>query len=568
MKRLYSLLAAAIVGTVASYAQIGTKPDFKFADKSKTPVFAFGEMAKLSTIKLDTNAGKKAKVPRKLPSPTVTEPIYTQPEGTLHDNQYRLSFGCYTDDFGTWFTDVDGQKGAYVEGNDGKVYIHNPFSTYPTNTWLTATKGEGDTLNVDLPQAIYKEEGTDFFGNPMKIIAYATRMTYANNTCTVDDTCQRIKYIMRNDSLLKVDDSSLLGLCDEYGDWYRYGDWTTAMGPMTDQIITPESPETAQPFTVEYTYTDSYMETTERLKKPCSVVFEGDYIYINGLSKNSIDGWIKGRIEGDKVVFDKLQYIGYDKKTGRYIYFSPIYYKSTVDEEGSDVDSIFFCGPLTISYNADAQTFGGDGIMATNYGRNTIYIDNEFESPSFAFWDQKVAAPKDPVFTELYDYNPDDWGTGNFTFRLYNHTDDGTYLDPDKCYYNVFLDGEKYTYEPDEYTNLPYELTDIPYSFTDKWNIFIFGSQRNLYFNGADWTTVGVQCFYRDDDGTEYRSHRVTAKLKNGETGINSVENGINGTVTYHDLSGRKVNAPTSGIYLKTVTAKDGSKKTTKFIAK
>lgn len=115
---------------------------------------------------------------------------------------------------------------------------------------------------------------------------------------------------------------------------------------------------------------------------------------------------------------------------------------------------------------------------------------------------------------------------------------------------------------------MPYNITDIPYTFTDKWNIFIFGTQRNLYFNGADWKTVGVQCFYRDEDGNEYRSHRVTAKLKKDETGIEIVTDDADGSATYFDLSGRTVNKPTHGVYLKTVTGKDGSRHTTKMVVK
>lgn len=568
MKKIYSILAAAAVCAAAN-AQTTTRTQFSNVKKAPATAFSLTGVQKLSSMKLQDNGKQhQASARRKFPTPTVETPIVEQPAGKLHSETYRLSYGFYSDDFGRWFTDVDGQKGVYVEGDDGKVYLKNPLSTYPTNTWLTATRGEGDTLNVDLPQAIYHEEYTDFFGNPAELIAYATRMSYADNACKVDDTSQRIQFVMRNDSLIKVDDNSLLGLCDEYGDWYGYGDWNIAIGPMTEKTIAPDAPETAQPYTVEYSYHDSYTDSDERLRYPCKVVFDGDNVYINGLTTNDVDGWVKGTLKDDKFVFDNQQFIGYDKKYGRYCYFSPIYYKSTVDAEGSAVDSIFIADPIALNFNADEQTLDGEGIIATNFGRNTIYIDKEFKDPKLAYWDQKPGAPKDPVFTALYDYNPDDYGTGNFTFRLSNFTNDGTYLDQSKCYYNVFLDGEKYTYSTDEYDKLTQTLTDIPYDYTDKWNIFIFGTLRNLYFNGADWKTVGVQCFYRDDDGTEYRSHRVTAKLKKDETGINTVNTSEEGTATYSDLSGRRVSNPSHGVYLKTVTAKDGSRHTTKLVVK
>ena len=569
MKKIYSIFAMAAMCT-AVYAQ-SSVASRQFAENQKpTAKFSLNNLPKLSELKKANHLQKRA-AQKRIGTPTVKTPIYDQPAGKLHSETYRLSYGIYYDaNFGHWLTDVDGQKASWVEGDDGKVYLKNPFSTYPTNTWLTATRGQGDTLNVDLPQAIYYEKYTDFFGNPAELTAYAVRMKYAGNSGIYDNDCQRIQYVLRGDSLIKVDeDYSLIGLCGDYGDWYGYADWKTAIGPMTDKIVTPESVETAQPYTIEYDYHDSYMETDERLRYPCKVLFDGDDVYINGLSKNPTDGWAKGTLNKDgQFVFKGQQYIGYDKKNGRYIYFEPIYYKEYTNEDGTTGDSIYVADEIAFTFNADDQTFRSDKILSTNYGHYTITTDKEYPNAYFSFWDQQISAPKDPVFTELYDYNPDDYGTGNFTFRLSNYSEDGYYLNEANCYYNVFLDGEKYTYKADEYQNLPYDITDIPYTFTDKWNIFIFGTQRNLYFNGADWKTVGVQCFYRDEDGNEYRSHRVTAKLKKDETGIEIVTDDADGSATYFDLSGRTVNKPTHGVYLKTVTGKDGSRHTTKMVVK
>ena len=282
MKKFYSIFAMAAMCT-AVYAQ-SSVASRQFAENQKpTAKFSLNNLPKLSELKKANHLQKRA-AQKRIGTPTVKTPIYDQPAGKLHSETYRLSYGIYYDsNFGHWLTDVDGQKASWVEGDDGKVYLKNPFSTYPTNTWLTATRGQGDTLNVDLPQAIYYEKYTDFFGNPAELTAYAVRMKYAGNSGIYDNDCQRIQYVLRGDSLIKVDeDYSLIGLCGDYGDWYGYADWKTAIGPMTDKIVTPESVETAQPYTIEYDYHDSYMETDERLRYPCKVLFDGDDVYING----------------------------------------------------------------------------------------------------------------------------------------------------------------------------------------------------------------------------------------------------------------------------------------------
>ena len=39
--------------------------------------------------------------------------------------------------------------------NDGTVYIQNPMTFFPTNSWIKGHKTIGDTIAVELPQLIY-----------------------------------------------------------------------------------------------------------------------------------------------------------------------------------------------------------------------------------------------------------------------------------------------------------------------------------------------------------------------------------------------------------------------------
>lgn len=129
MKKFYSIFAMAAMCT-AVYAQ-SSVASRQFAENQKpTAKFSLNNLPKLSELKKANHLQKRA-AQKRIGTPTVKTPIYDQPAGKLHDETYRLSYGIYYDaNFGHWLTDVDGQKASWVEGDDGKVYLKNPFSQW------------------------------------------------------------------------------------------------------------------------------------------------------------------------------------------------------------------------------------------------------------------------------------------------------------------------------------------------------------------------------------------------------------------------------------------------------
>ena len=125
--------------------------------------------------------------------------------------------------------------------------------------------------------------------------------TYTTFIPTDDQT---IKFVWRNDSIFMVnttEDSKLLGMCDEEGQWYGYGDYVSLYEKFDKKPVTPKDASKAE--TMSLLYTESGQQYG-RVKK---VVREGNDFYVAGLNDAMPDTWAKGTLEGDKVTFEGHQ---------------------------------------------------------------------------------------------------------------------------------------------------------------------------------------------------------------------------------------------------------------------
>ena len=214
-------------------------------------------------------------------------------------------------------------------------------------------------------------------------------------------------------------------------------------------------------------------------------------------------------------------------------------------------------------------------IRDSNKGMNSVYSTISYEAPQMQPWVEVPGSPKDP---ELLQFAPFDeaQGCGVLQFWFDKNSVDGNLLDTKKLYYNVYFDGDLFTAYPDEYTNISEEITDIPYNFSD--NSFDFvaaGDMHTLYFYMTGFTKLGIQTFYKDGDKV-YKSNLVEYEIDD-EGNFTPVETAIKGmtadngnvtSVSFSDLSGRRVSNLASGVYLKTMKMADGTQKTVKVVKK
>ena len=155
--------------------------------------------------------------------------------------------------------------------------------------------------------------------------------------------------------------------------------------------------------------------------------------------------------------------------------------------------------------------------------------------------------------------------TSGFTvlhFTIPTVDDEGYKLNVNKLYYNILLDGDVFTFDPEVYIGLPTYMTDIPYSFEDNINfdIYISGNGRHtVYLYTTDFEMVGVQSIYAIGD--EVNRSEVAYVTNPLPSGINEVATGAQVVDTrYYDLTGRELPAaPVTGLYLQRATYSDGT---------
>lgn len=483
------------------------------------------------------------------------EPITSTPAGKHYTNMYRTSRGFYVWYAGLGSTTADGLTGEMVEADDGSIYIKNPISQIVTDTWLHGIKGQGDTIEVQLPQVIYKEAGQNDAGRDTTIYYYAYNMMFAYvngaQTYIPDTLTQTMKFTWRNDTLRKVD-GELLGLAFDNGEWTGYGDRTIIMSAMTDATVAPANADAAERYAMVYNVDD----TTKNVQM-LDVAVEGDKVYAKGVSNRLPNAWVVGTINGDKALFNARQYLGVDSSSMMHNYFMPVAVKSKyIDWLGEYEDSVYHTDQLAFDYDATAKTLTATGNFTTNRGKNIVDYDDIYKQPSLSSWTEKPLTPSDPVMSEYYPYD-NSYGYGVARFYLHPFSTTGEALDPSKIYFNVYYDDELETFYNDDYLSLPYDMTNIPCTYRDYDAFSYSGIRHSVYFHAIGFEKLGIQVFYTA--GGETRASRlVYFGDKNAINGIADEGKTVVST-TYTDMGGRRVTNPSKGIYVKSVTYADGT---------
>lgn len=497
--------------------------------------------------------------------------ITQQPNGVLHEQLYR-SF-CYMIPYqfpkvnGNTYDDyASGLEGKYVEGTDGNVYIYEAL-TYPTNgAWVKATRGEGDTLLVK-KQPIYEEYGVTYYINRLKIDIADDGKWWA-----ADEDSDVLKYILRNDSLILCDDGlvdgyarTMAGLTDADDNWYGYAEWSTVSAPCKQQVNTPPADAKFEDYImtrydandVEYTFNVNFATDNE-----------GNF-YIGNFYKNIPDGWIKGHRKDNLVIFPANQYIGFDEINRMHYFFRP------VDPEAS---SIAVMGDsLAYTYDEETRELQTYDKFYINIGNEGLLIPVLDSSPvnysvsSLKPAEEEVAGVPEPVLFDAdycwpYDEN-DEVKEGRVGFYLPERTTNDHLINTDKAYYNVYFDDKLYTFRPDTYKYIPYAdgLTNVPFTFSDGTDFQVFGILHILYiYEPCD--SVSIQVVY--EGGGEVNKSEIATYYFTDPSKIDDIVATPSGATEYFDLSGRRVNNPAKGFYVKMQRMEDGTLRSEKVLLK
>ncbi len=562
--RKLSIISALMLTSAVAFAQkpIVTEAhlqQFMEAHSLTAPVMKKHTLERRAKGQNKTVAVKKA-----APSDLVAK----QPEGEL--KTYVGNLGGYYAIYGMILPGVDnGRAVDVVYGTDGHFYLKNPFSEFATGTWLKGSI-DGDTITFDA-QPIYYEPADEAYD---ETLCYAAKMKYGyvedygQNYWSLDEDDPSVKMVMRNDSIILVNNNgyAALGLFYSDGEWTGFGDYRKILTEQTDTpVMLPETATEGKDYVMSYGMYETGADTLSTKQQLVTLYKDGNDYYLTGLTGAGDSIYAKGTLADGKLTMESGQYMGLSKvetyNAARYFdYFQALGWKRVASYGNSYEDSTYVVKDITFDYDQAADRFAGeDNYMAVNGGKNKVNIVNSFKKPVLTPYTEMKAAPAKPGIYSVEDMY-EDYGYSYIEADLTNTTENGDFLDTRNIYYTITVDGQPLTFYPDEYVNVEEEMTDVPYSFVDNEDFQTYKGRRVIYFFMTDYNVVTLTEYFIDSDGVKHYSETAVWMSEAYKNGISSqLANKDAKTTRFYDLSGRAVSTPAAGIYVKATTYSDGS---------
>ena len=523
---------------------------------------------------------------------------------------YNTIGDCYT----IWLLPIAekaNHAGQIVFTDNNEVWIKNILTSYNAPGWVKGQlSDDGKKITVQFPQRIsvvhadeedasiltkypcayvsvmnFSEEVNNFVPAPEE----ENFITYSlddSGTFTLDgyDGFQYVYDPIKGKDVIANPDKMVSAYCPlrkvttdgiEYIDnvWIFYANISQRFEPLTG-VVTNEIPE------------DLSWSKWELVNKNDNVMlvdmaFDGNDVYMKGLSSHAMDAAVKGTIEGDKIVFPSKQFFGIDQGMNYFIIFfgGTVKWQYSEEHEGV-VGVVTLQDNIEFAYDAEAKTLASGketAMMFNAYLDKVGYFQDSYQDEPFIFKqtpESLCAAIPNPAFK----YQVESSAGHVFAWDFSAVNENQMLVDADFIYYNVYVNGEKFTFYTDEYPQLTEDITDVPYNFCDDSDspcIYVEGEEHDFVLNGDGIETVGVKEYYTAPDGKVYPTARVTydtitQKVEVEVDGITSANVDREPVrVNYTNMQGMKVATPTEGnIYLRTITFSDGSRQVSKMIAR
>ncbi len=506
-----------------------------------------GETVTKSDIVYHDGSVVKYENPKVLPGKETI--IAAQPEGTLYDNLYRRSVG-----YSSWsVSQNDGELGKMVIDDSGNFYIYSPVSG--VDAWIKGEQTEEGTVVVKLPQAV--SETTDYEGNPQVNYVWSMKSdvgSYVPDTDNPDIT------FTWSDNTLTMTGTNVLGLGDAEGN-YQMGEGSLMLKVLPYSPLT-EIPAGATTSEWKMDYDGQVADNPSSIV--VTVAMEGSDIYVKGLG-GLPESWVKGTFDGTTAVFASDQYLGIDEDKKGHSYFTGGRKEITTDPIGGyNVTDFYRTKDVKFTFDATSNTFRTDSVVLVGVGINTNHFNYYYDHPVLSAYVENGGTPANPSFSSFSAVGSSGYGVTEFTLPMVNT--EGQELNPAKLYYNVYHDGNVFTFSPDRYAYLNNEMTDIPYTFTNGFDFIVNGEKHTIYFYESDFEKFGVQLCYKSGD-TVTKSDIVYhdgSTVGGAVSTSNMAERTVVGTI-YTDILGRRISQPVEGtFYLRTDIYDDGSRNTVK----
>ena len=214
-----------------------------------------------------------------------------------------------------------------IFADDGAVYMQYPISNLNVmyNAWVKGTlSDDGQTITMPVGQYLVYTRSFDM-AVQMWIMKPSTQynadIDSVVNTYVVDESVHDIVYSLAPDGTITLqgtDEEHILGVVNRaFGstytyldfEWLGYGDFESVFTPSGIDVTTPPAGLTTQEMIATTGSHDGYFWNPFNAKMQLG--FDGDDVWLQGISTLLPDAWIKGTRSGDALVFPSGQLLGY-----------------------------------------------------------------------------------------------------------------------------------------------------------------------------------------------------------------------------------------------------------------
>ncbi len=465
---------------------------------------------KVSTEKVDMSYREfvrqnNIRVHKSLVTRADSENLIVTPPADADVRMYTRSTEGYSVRWGQAYKETDeGIVGEVAFCDNGDVYLKNPLSFYPTDTWIKGTKN-GNNLTFTFPQLVALVPA-DEYDEDSEVMEVWVNVLYSEGNDSsfsfgFDDTKpNEITMTIDSDGNIKYAEelasagypNKMMALTNVNYAWLGYGDYNNDYTVFTEHTVT--IPESLEAMDYAMTYGDN--------GKWVKVAFDdtNSKVYIAGIytpDENEYEDVTGNAIVGD--VFDG----GASFKSRQYVGIDPYYYHAyisggtLVDNQYLDIEDTYY-----MTMDSNKSKLSSASTMVVSEGQNQGYVLDVFYYPTFDAQSGYVDPnPAEPLVTGFMPYTPD-YGYGGVKVQIPNTNKNGQLLHEENLSYSIIINDKQIIFDPADYPEFTEPTPWIPFNFSS-YNIEIYPYEFNTRMvfmeeELAEVHTISVQSRYKD----------------------------------------------------------------------
>ena len=288
---------------------------------------------------------------------------------------------------------------SFVFAPDNKVYIQRPVSWSYYNGWVEGTlSDDGKTITVPMGQYIA-------YTYSLEMAVQVAMFTYdpERDSYFYNPDIEEITYTINDDGTITMngtDVHNILGTMNrafgqnfQYLDyeWLQDGDYESVYLPVTERPLTPPEDMPVETYYISSAINDGY--EWDAYFNAVTVGFDGDDMWLQGISDYLPQAWIKGTREGNTVTFPNTQLLG--------AYEVLLYFKAA---EFNPVTGATTQKDMVLTIEDDNTFYTYDYVFITLDKNNLTFI-NYFQGITLSKHPDFLVTVPDGLTTEEYTFS-------------------------------------------------------------------------------------------------------------------------------------------------------------------